>query len=75
MLQRVRANGNEWQRMVISTNSPLNLEKHPEVGLLILEQKQAPKNEIIAVRSRNWDSFLFVIYTTLKVCEDSMTQT
>ena len=39
--------------MVISTNSPLNLEKHPEVDLLILEQKQAPKNEIIAVRSRN----------------------
>ena len=71
----MRANGNEWQRMVISTNSPLNLEKHPEVGLLILEQKQAPKNEIIAVRSRNRDSFLFVIYTTLKVCEDSMTQT
>ena len=38
-------------------------------------QKTSLKEEILSVRSRNQDSFLFVIHTTAKIFEDSMTQT
>ena len=40
-----------------------------------LRQKASLKEEILSVRSRNQDSFLFVIHTIAKIFEDSTTQT
>ena len=40
-----------------------------------LRLKTSLKEEILSVRSRNQDGFLFVIHITAKTFEDSMTQT
>ena len=40
-----------------------------------LRLKTSLKEEMLSGRSSNQDSFLFVIHTTAKIFEDSMTQT